>query len=305
VSDKENPERGFLVLISKTFTGYKIMFKLSHGEKRLDLSRPVVMGIVNVTPDSFSDGGEYNLFESACRHVDHIIEQGALIIDIGGESTRPGAAEVTVEQELERVLPIIKYISSKHDVWISIDTSKPEVMKQAVAAGANLINDVRALQLPGALAMAANLNVPVCLMHMQGQPKTMQNSPEYQDVLKDVFEFFEQRISACEAAGITRSQIILDPGFGFGKTLAHNYQLLAGLAVFHQFDLPILIGLSRKSMIGDLLKRSTSERLAGSLAGALIAAQNGAHVIRVHDVPETVDVLKIMTETQNYSAYEC
>ncbi|GAA0785207.1 MULTISPECIES: dihydropteroate synthase [Pseudomonadati] len=281
------------------------MFKLSHGEKRLDLSRPVVMGIVNVTPDSFSDGGEYNLFESACRHVDHIIEQGALIIDIGGESTRPGAAEVTVEQELERVLPIIKYISSKHDVWISIDTSKPEVMKQAVAAGANLINDVRALQLPGALAMAANLNVPVCLMHMQGQPKTMQNSPEYQDVLKDVFEFFEQRISACEAAGITRSQIILDPGFGFGKTLAHNYQLLAGLAVFHQFDLPILIGLSRKSMIGDLLKRSTSERLAGSLAGALIAAQNGAHVIRVHDVPETVDVLKIMTETQNYSAYEC
>jgi len=305
VSDKENPERGFLVLISKTFTGYKIMFKLSHGEKRLDLSRPVVMGIVNVTPDSFSDGGEYNLFESACRHVDHIIEQGALIIDIGGESTRPGAAEVTVEQELERVLPIIKYISSKHDVWISIDTSKPEVMKQAVAAGANLINDVRALQLPGALAMAANLNVPVCLMHMQGQPKTMQNSPEYQDVLKDVFEFFEQRISACEAAGITRSQIILDPGFGFGKTLAHNYQLLAGLAVFHQFDLPILIGLSRKSMIGDLLKRSTSERLAGSLAGALIAAQNGAHVIRVHDVPETVDVLKIMTETQNYSPYEC
>ena len=305
MSDKENPERGFLVLISKTFTGYKIMFKLSHGEKRLDLSRPVVMGIVNVTPDSFSDGGEYNLFESACRHVDHIIEQGALIIDIGGESTRPGAAEVTVEQELERVLPIIKYISSKHDVWISIDTSKPEVMKQAVAAGANLINDVRALQLPGALAMAANLNVPVCLMHMQGQPKTMQNSPEYQDVLKDVFEFFEQRISACEAAGITRSQIILDPGFGFGKTLAHNYQLLAGLAVFHQFDLPILIGLSRKSMIGDLLKRSTSERLAGSLAGALIAAQNGAHVIRVHDVPETVDVLKIMTVTQNYSAYEC
>ena len=203
------------------------------------------------------------------------------------------------------MLPIIKYISSKHDVWISIDTSKPEVMKQAVAARANLINDVRALQLPGALAMAANLNVPVCLMHMQGQPKTMQNSPEYQDVLKDVFEFFEQRISACEAAGITRSQIILDPGFGFGKTLAHNYQLLAGLAVFHQFDLPILIGLSRKSMIGDLLKRSTSERLAGSLAGALIAAQNGAHVIRVHDVPETVDVLKIMTETQNYSVYEC
>ncbi|MCW3171910.1 dihydropteroate synthase [Shewanella subflava] len=279
------------------------MFKLTHGEKQLDLSQPVVMGIVNVTPDSFSDGGKYDLFESACQHVDHIIEQGAQIIDIGGESTRPGAAEVTVEQELERVIPIIKYISSKHDVWISIDTSKPEVMKQAVTAGANIINDVRALQLPGALAMAANLNVPVCLMHMQGQPKTMQNSPEYQDVLSDVVSFFEQRISACEAAGITRSQIILDPGFGFGKTLAHNYQLLAGLTAFHQFDLPLLIGLSRKSMIGDLLKRSTTDRLAGSLAGALIAAQQGAHILRVHDVPETVDVLKVMAQMCKYKQH--
>ncbi|MDP5146144.1 dihydropteroate synthase [Shewanella sp. ULN5] len=279
------------------------MFKLSHGEKLLELTQPIVMGIVNVTPDSFSDGGTFNLFERACQHVDHIIEQGARIIDIGGESTRPGATEVTVEQELDRVIPIIKYTASKHDVWISIDTSKPEVMRQAVAAGANLINDVRALQLPGALAMAASLNVPVCLMHMQGQPQTMQNSPEYKDVFKDVFEFFEQRISACEDAGITRSQIILDPGFGFGKTLAHNYQLLAGLAAFHQFDLPILIGLSRKSMIGDLLQRNTAERLAGSLAGALIAAQHGAHIIRVHDVPETVDVLKVMAETCSYARH--
>ncbi|UJF23028.1 dihydropteroate synthase [Shewanella sp. OMA3-2] len=273
------------------------MFKLSHGSKQLDLAQPVVMGIVNVTPDSFSDGGEFSLFERACKHVDYIIDQGASIIDVGGESTRPGAAEITVEQELARVLPLIKYIAAKHDVWISIDTSKPEVMQQAVAAGASLINDVRALQLPGAIEMAAALNVPVCLMHMQGQPQTMQNSPEYQDVIVEVSAFFEQRIFACEAAGIARSQIILDPGFGFGKTLAHNYRLLATLSQLRQFNLPILIGLSRKSMIGDLLARSTSERLAGSLAGALIAAQQGAQIIRVHDVPETVDVLKVMSAT--------
>ncbi|WP_434938794.1 dihydropteroate synthase [Shewanella sp. HL-SH8] len=273
------------------------MFKLSHGNKQLDLAQPVVMGIVNVTPDSFSDGGEFNLFEHACKHVDYIIEQGASIIDVGGESTRPGASEVTVEQELARVLPLIKYIADKHDVWISIDTSKPEVMQQAVAAGANLINDVRALQLPGAIEMAATLKVPVCLMHMQGQPQTMQDSPEYGDVISEVSAFFERRIIACEAAGITRSKIILDPGFGFGKTLAHNYRLLATLPLLHQFHLPILIGLSRKSMIGDLLARPTSERLAGSLAGALIAAQQGAQIIRVHDVPETVDVLKVMAAT--------
>ncbi|WP_434950786.1 dihydropteroate synthase [Shewanella sp. HL-SH4] len=273
------------------------MFKLSHGNKQLDLAKPVVMGIVNVTPDSFSDGGEFNLFEHACKHVDYIIEQGASIIDVGGESTRPGASEVTVEQELARVLPLIKYIADKHDVWISIDTSKPEVMQQAVAAGANLINDVRALQLPGAIEMAATLKVPVCLMHMKGEPKTMQDSPEYGDVISEVSAFFERRILACEAAGITRSKIILDPGFGFGKTLAHNYRLLATLPLLHQFHLPILIGLSRKSMIGDLLARPTSERLAGSLAGALIAAQQGAQIIRVHDVPETVDVLKVMSAT--------
>jgi dihydropteroate synthase len=273
------------------------MFKLSHGNKLLDLAQPAVMGIVNVTPDSFSDGGDFNLFEDACKHVDYIIEQGASIIDVGGESTRPGASEVTVEQELARVLPLIKYIADKHDVWISIDTSKPEVMQQAVAAGANLINDVRALQLPGAIEMAAALKVPVCLMHMQGEPQTMQDSPEYQDVISEVSAFFEQRILACEAAGITRSKIILDPGFGFGKTLAHNYRLLATLPLLHQFHLPILIGLSRKSMIGDLLARATSERLAGSLAGALIAAQQGAQIIRVHDVPETVDVLKVMAAT--------
>ncbi|WP_418895973.1 dihydropteroate synthase [Shewanella psychromarinicola] len=255
------------------------------------------MGIVNVTPDSFSDGGEYIGFEQACRHVDDMVEQGALIIDVGGESTRPGAAEVTLEQELARVIPIIEYTAKTHNVWISIDTSKPEVMEQAVDAGANMINDVRALQMPGALAMAATLDVPICLMHMQGEPQTMQDEPEYQDVIDEVVAFFELRIAYCEAAGIERERLILDPGFGFGKTLAHNYRLLATLPRLHEFHLPLLVGLSRKSMIGDLLARDIDQRLAGSLAGALIAAQQGAHIIRVHDVPETVDVLKVMSET--------
>ncbi|MBB1317964.1 dihydropteroate synthase [Shewanella sp. SR43-4] len=273
------------------------MFQLTHANKTLDLSSPVVMGIVNVTPDSFSDGGEYIGFEQACRHVDNMVEQGALIIDVGGESTRPGAAEVTIEQELARVIPIIEYTAKTHNVWISIDTSKPEVMEQAVNAGANLINDVRALQVPGALAMAATLDVPICLMHMQGEPQTMQDQPEYEDVIDEVAAFFELRIAYCEAAGIERERLILDPGFGFGKTLAHNYRLLAALPKLHEFHLPLLIGLSRKSMIGDLLARDIDQRLAGSLAGALIAAQQGAQIIRVHDVPETVDVLKVMSET--------
>jgi dihydropteroate synthase len=276
------------------------LFQLTHANKTLDLSAPVVMGIVNVTPDSFSDGGEYIDFEQACRHVDYMVEQGALIIDVGGESTRPGAAEVSVEQELARVIPIIEYTAKTHDVWISIDTSKPEVMELAVNAGANLINDVRALQMPGALAMAATLDVPICLMHMQGEPKTMQDKPEYQDVIDEVATFFELRIAYCEAAGIERERLILDPGFGFGKTLAHNYRLLAALPKLHEFHLPLLVGLSRKSMMGDLLARDTDQRLAGSLAGALIAAQQGAHIIRVHDVPETVDVLKVMSETMAY-----
>ncbi|MCL1112370.1 dihydropteroate synthase [Shewanella basaltis] len=276
------------------------MFQLTHASKTLDLSAPVVMGIVNVTPDSFSDGGDYAQFEQACRHVDNMVKQGALIIDVGGESTRPGATEVSVEQELERVIPIIEYTAKKHNVWISIDTSKPQVMEAAVNAGANMINDVRALQAPGALAMAASLDVPICLMHMQGDPQTMQNAPIYDDVVDEVAAFFELRIAYCEAAGIKRERLILDPGFGFGKTLAHNYRLLAMLPKLHEFHLPVLVGLSRKSMIGNLLGRDTDQRLAGSLAGALIAAQQGAHIIRVHDVVETHDVLKVMSETMAY-----
>lgn len=276
------------------------MFELIAGTKRLSLASPVVMGILNVTPDSFSDGGKFSSFELACQHADEMVAQGALIIDIGGESTRPGAADVTVEDELARVIPLVEYVAKHHDVWISVDTSKPEVMRQAVNAGAHLINDVRALLEPGALETAAQLNVPICLMHMQGAPRTMQSAPEYQDVIADVFKFLNERIQACLEAGIPRERLLIDPGFGFGKTLEHNYELLAKLERFAQFELPILIGLSRKSMIGNLLARPTSERLAGSLAGAMIAAQKGAHIIRVHDVPETVDMLKVLQATQAY-----
>ncbi|MFB2679850.1 dihydropteroate synthase [Shewanella mangrovisoli] len=276
------------------------MFELIAGTKRLSLASPVVMGILNVTPDSFSDGGKFSSFELACQHADEMVAQGALIIDIGGESTRPGAADVTVEDELARVIPLVEYVAKHHDVWISVDTSKPEVMRQAVNAGAHLINDVRALLEPGALETAAQLNVPICLMHMQGAPRSMQTAPEYQDLVADVYEFLRERIQACLNAGIPRERLLIDPGFGFGKTLEHNYELLAKLERFEQFELPILIGLSRKSMIGNLLARPTSERLAGSLAGAMIAAQKGAHIIRVHDVPETVDVLKVLQATQAY-----
>lgn len=276
------------------------MFELIAGTKRLSLASPVVMGILNVTPDSFSDGGKFSSFELACQHADEMVAQGALIIDIGGESTRPGAADVSVDDELARVIPLVEYVAKHHDAWISVDTSKPEVMRQAVNAGAHLINDVRALLEPGALETAAQLNVPICLMHMQGAPRTMQSAPEYQDVIADVFKFLNERIQACLEAGIPRERLLIDPGFGFGKTLEHNYELLAKLERFAQFELPILIGLSRKSMIGNLLARPTSERLAGSLAGAMIAAQKGAHIIRVHDVPETVDMLKVLQATQAY-----
>ncbi|MCG9962826.1 MAG: dihydropteroate synthase [Shewanella sp.] len=276
------------------------MFELISGTKRLSLASPVVMGILNVTPDSFSDGGKFSSFELACQHADDMVAQGALIIDIGGESTRPGAADVSLEDELARVIPLVEYVAKHHDVWISVDTSKPEVMRQAVNAGAHLINDVRALLEPGALETAAQLNVPICLMHMQGAPRTMQTAPEYLEVVADVSEFLTKRIQACLDAGIPRQRLLIDPGFGFGKTLAHNYELLAKLEALAQFELPILVGLSRKSMIGNLLARPASERLAGSLAGAMIAAQKGAHIIRVHDVPETVDMLKVLQATQAY-----
>lgn len=276
------------------------MFTLRHGEKSLNLELPKVMGILNVTPDSFSDGGQFAAFESACRHADEMVALGVDIIDIGGESTRPGAADVTLAEELKRVIPIIEYISAKHDVWISIDTSKAEVMEKAVKAGANLINDVRALQEPGALAMAAKLNVPVCLMHMQGQPRSMQLSPHYNDIISDISAFLQERVAACIDAGIEKDSIILDPGFGFGKTLENNYQLLRRLEEFQPLGLPILIGLSRKSMFGQLLEREADERVPASLAGALIGVQHGAHIVRVHDVAPTQDVLQVWQATNSF-----
>lgn len=276
------------------------MYSLKSGDKLLSLETPKIMGIVNVTPDSFSDGGQFAAFERACRHVDDMIANGVDIIDIGGESTRPGAVDVDLTTELERVVPLISYVAEHHDVWISIDTSKAKVMQEAVAAGAHLINDVRALQAEGALECAAKLKVPVCLMHMQGQPRTMQASPQYQNVVKDVSQFFEQRVQVCVDAGIAREQLIIDPGFGFGKTLEHNYQMLAQLDQFAQLNLPLLAGLSRKSMFGQLLNREVEERMPASIAGALLCMQNGAHIIRVHDVKETVDVLKVWQYTKQY-----
>ena len=262
--------------------------------RELNLIEPVIMGILNVTPDSFSDGGKFIEPSIAVQRVLQLLTDGAKIIDIGGESTRPGAQAVSLDDELERVVPIIKAIRTQSDCVISVDTSKAEVMRQAILAGADMVNDVRALQEPDALNVVAQFeNIAICLMHMQGQPRSMQTSPQYSDLMGDINEFFKRRVSACEAMGIKTQQLILDPGFGFGKTLSHNYEILTKFNDFNKLGLPLLAGLSRKSMIGNLLNRDTSERMAGSLAGALIAAQNGAKIIRVHDVKETADVLGV------------
>lgn len=262
-------------------------------QRELDLSRPQVMGILNVTPDSFSDGGKHQQLEQAVAAAAKMLQDGATILDIGGESTRPGAAEVSLEQELERVLPVISALRSRFDCVISIDTSKAAVMSAAVQAGADIINDVRALQEEGALATAAALQVPVCLMHMQGAPRTMQQAPDYQDVVQQVLAFLLQRALDCQQAGIAATQIILDPGFGFGKNLTHNYQLLAAMDKFVQSGYPVLAGMSRKSMIGQLLDVPVTERLAGSLACATLAAYAGAQIIRVHDVKATVQAVRV------------
>jgi len=253
-----------------------------------------IMGILNVTPDSFSDGGKFSHFDSALKQVESMIEHGVDIIDIGGESTRPGAVDVSEQDELTRVIPLLKAIKENFTVQVSIDTSKTEVMEQSITYGADIINDVRALQNEGCLAVLAQCDIPVCLMHMQGMPRTMQTKPEYTNIITDIKDFFNERIIACEDAGIAKSRLILDPGFGFGKTLEQNYQLLAQLAQFHSIGLPLLSGTSRKSMIGNLLNREVTERLAGSVTTAIIAMQQGAEIIRVHDVKETVDALKIL-----------
>lgn len=263
------------------------------GNFQLDLSRPLVMGIVNVTPDSFSDGGLHLRRDAALSHAQRLIAEGADILDIGGESTRPGAQPVALQQELERVLPIIEGLRGS-PVPISIDTCKPEVMRAAIAAGASMINDINALQDAAALRAVAASNVAVCLMHKQGDPQTMQQQPHYTDVVAEVSEFLRGRIAAAEAAGIARARIVIDPGFGFGKTLAHNLALLRELEKLAGLGVPVLAGLSRKAMLGALTGQDVNYRMPASVAAALIAVQRGASIVRVHDVRETVDALKIL-----------
>lgn len=268
-------------------------YALRCADKTLVLNRCQVMGILNVTPDSFSDGGRYAGRDAALRQAERLIAEGADLLDIGGESTRPGSEPVGEAEELARVIPVIEALRGI-PIPISIDTFKPAVMRAAVQAGAGLINDVYALRQPGALEVAAQMNVPVCLMHMQGEPKTMQSAPHYQDVVGEVRDFLAERVLACEQAGIARGNIVLDPGFGFGKSVDHNLRLLKRLDSLLPLGLPILAGLSRKAMIASVLGgRAVEERLAGSLALALLAAQGGASIIRVHDVRATVDALRI------------
>lgn len=268
------------------------------GTRELDLSQTQVMGILNVTPDSFSDGGQ--LYADNVVHLDEVllkaemmVADGASILDIGGESTRPGAKVVSVSEEQDRVLPVIERIAKELDVVISVDTSTPEVMRESAKLGVGLINDVRALGKVGALQAVAETQLPVCLMHMQGNPASMQDSPSYVDVIDEVCVFFRQRIEACQAEGIDKSRIILDPGFGFGKTVGHNLRLLNNLAKLDIANLPLLVGTSRKSMIGAVLERDVEMRLAGSLATVAIAVMQGANIMRVHDVKETVDVVRM------------
>lgn len=259
----------------------------------LNIRAPAVMGILNVTPDSFSDGGRFDDPQVALRQAAKMAEAGAAIIDIGGESTRPGAENVSEQQELDRVLPIIESVQSVTDVPISVDTSKPGVMRAAVAAGASMINDVASLRADGALAAAAELGVPVCLMHMRGEPRTMQDDPRYDDVVAEVASFLESRIEACVAAGISEERIVVDPGFGFGKTRDHNVELLANLRQLRVRERPVLVGVSRKSTLGELTGRAVDERMPASIAAAVIAVLQGADIIRAHDVRETVDALTV------------
>ncbi|MEN4700161.1 dihydropteroate synthase [Pantoea agglomerans] len=272
--------------------------KLFARDSHLDLSFPHVMGILNVTPDSFSDGGKHNALVDALTHTNEMVNAGATIIDVGGESTRPGADEVSVEEELERVIPVIDAIAQRFEVWISVDTSKADVIREAARVGAHIINDVRSLSEPGALEAAASTGLPVCLMHMQGEPRTMQQAPVYENILSEVDTYFAQQIARCEAAGMKKERLILDPGFGFGKNLSHNYELLAHLGDFHHFGLPLLVGMSRKSMIGQLLNVGPSQRLTGSLSCAVIAAMQGAQIIRAHDVKETAEAMRVVEATR-------
>ena len=272
--------------------------KLYANNKCLDLSFPQIMGILNFTPDSFSDSGQFFSLDKALFQVEKMLKEGATIIDIGGESTRPMAEEVSEAEELQRVIPLVEGVQKRFECWISVDTSKAIVMQEAAKVGMDLINDIRALREPGALEIAGKLNLPTCIMHMQGQPRTMQTNPHYDDVVQDVYQFLTDRTQTCLAAGIAKENIIWDMGFGFGKTVQHNYKLLQQLAQFCESGYPVLAGLSRKSMIGAVLDKPVTERVVGSVAGALIAAQNGATILRVHDVAATADALKVWQATQ-------
>jgi dihydropteroate synthase len=273
---------------------------LACGAYSLDLSAPVVMGVLNVTPDSFSDGGLFLAPDVAVRHALAMAAEGAAIIDVGGESTRPGAEPVGVAEELDRVIPVIEALAAEVGIPVSVDTSKPEVMAAALAAGASMVNDVLALQAPGALEVLAGSQAAVCLMHMQGRPRTMQSEPRYDDVVRDVHHFLSARVRVCEASGIGRSRLVLDPGFGFGKTLGHNLALLASLGEFTRDGLPVLAGLSRKSLIGQLTGRAAGHRLAGSVALAALAVSEGASIIRAHDVAATVDAIRIAAAVRRW-----
>lgn len=270
------------------------ILKMQFKNKSLDLSSPQIMGVLNVTPDSFSDGGQYDTVDDAIEQALRMIDEGAAIIDVGGESTRPGAQEVSTQQELDRVLPVIEELHQLTDAIISIDTSKPVVMRTAIASGAAMINDVNALRANDAMAVAAELKVPVCLMHMQGTPRTMQSAPTYNDVVQDVTSYLSERAEACIAAGITTDQIVLDPGFGFGKTVEQNLALIKNLPVIVKKGYPVLVGASRKSTIGTVLNKPVEQRLYGSLALAGLAVWLGASIIRVHDVAQTADTVRMI-----------
>ncbi|PTS83072.1 dihydropteroate synthase [Pseudomonas sp. HMWF032] len=272
--------------------------RLPCGSRFLDLSRPQVMGILNVTPDSFSDGGRYGQRDAALRHAEAMWRAGATLIDVGGESTRPGACAVSPVEELERVAPIVEAIAAELDVIISVDTSTPAVMRETARLGVGLINDVRSLQRDGALDAAFDSGLPVCLMHMRGEPSTMQQGAQYADIVVEVRDFLLERMAACAAAGIVAERIILDPGFGFAKTLAHNLSLFKHVQALHALGRPLLVGASRKSMIGKVLGHEVGERLYGSLALAALAVSKGAHILRVHDVAETVDVVRMIAAVE-------
>ena len=272
--------------------------ELRLGDRILTLERSRVMGILNVTPDSFSDGGRFLSAEAALEQAASMSEQGADIVDVGGESTRPGAGELPVQQELDRILPVIESITARFDVAVSVDTSKPKVMQAAVAAGAVLVNDVFALRREGAMHAAAGLNAAICLMHMQGEPRTMQVRPQYGELPGEVIDFLGERVRSCRDAGIATNRLLVDPGFGFGKNDRHNLKILANLEQFRDLQLPILVGLSRKHTLGNLTGKAADQRVAAGVAAAVIAVSNGANIVRTHDVGPTVDALRVVDAVQ-------